>query len=142
MLLLFVAGCTIQKPMAHDPVLWSSRELSQAEIFERLEQAVREEGLPIHKANAGDGLIVTDSFDVLTDYCDCGKNLLGADYVGERRGVLRITVKQGDSTTVKFDFTTRLKILANGKFLICDSFGVLEDKLLVQAGLKPKAKTR
>ncbi len=76
------------------------------------------------------GAIVTDSFDVLPEYCDCGKNLLGAEYPGQRRGVMRVNVSDGRKITVTIDFKTRLRIRANNRLLVCTSRGVLENKLL------------
>jgi hypothetical protein len=142
LLIFLLCGCGFQKPAVHDPVLWSTREATKAKVFEQLEAALRAEGLPISRVDAAAGVIVTDSFDVLPEYCDCGKNLVGQEYPGERRGVMKITIRQGDSTTVKFDFTTRLLILANNKTLICDSHGVLEDKLLSTLRQKPEREPR
>ena len=127
---LLLLGCGFRKPAAHEPVLWGTRAATKAEVFQRLEAAMKAEGLPIAKADRGSGTIVTDSFDVLPEYCDCGLNLLGEEYPGQRRGVMTVKVSQGDSTTVKFEFQTRLTILANQKILLCGSKGVLEQKLL------------
>ncbi len=142
LLIFLLCGCGFQKPVVHDPILWSTREVTKAKVFEQLEAALRAEGLPISRADAAAGVIVTDSFDVLPEYCDCGKNLVGQEYPGERRGVMKITIRQGDSTTVKFDFTTRLQILGNNKILICDSHGVLEAKLLSSLRQESKGEPR
>lgn len=139
LILILAGGCGFQRPLEQNDIIWSSPDITRSQVFERLENAAREEGLPLRQVEPGRGLIVTDSFDVLTSYCDCGRNLLGSEYIGERRGVMKIRVTQGDSTTVRFEFITRLKITANGKFVICGSLGVLEERLLVAAGLKAKA---
>lgn len=80
--------------------------------------------------DVGKGVIVTDSFNVLPEYCDCGKNFLGAEYPGQRRGVMRVNVSDGRKITVTFDFKTKLRITANNRLLVCTSHGVLENKLL------------
>jgi hypothetical protein len=132
LLLLCLAGCGFRQPLSHEPVIWSTQKAGKAEIVRQLEQAMIREGIPIQRADPAVGTIVSDSFDVLPEYCDCGKNLLGQDFPGERRGVMKVRVTANDSTKVKFDFTTKLKILANQKIVICPSYGVLEQKLIEQ----------
>ncbi len=130
MITLLLVGCGFHKPATHEPVVYSYRSLSQEQAVTKLVAAMKAEGIPIKSDDPEKGLIVSDSFDVNEEWCDCGKNLLGEEYLGTRRGVMKVDVRRNRETTVTFDFKTRLTILANDKQLICGSLGVLEKEIL------------
>lgn len=131
---LLLASCGYRKPVEHEQVMATYQSLSRQAAVTRLTEAMVAEGIPIRSANVDRGAIISDSFEVAVDYCDCGKNLLGSDYVGTRRGVMKVNVRQNHGTTVTFEFDTELTIRANGKRLICPSLGVLERKILDRTG--------
>jgi hypothetical protein len=130
MITLLLLGCGYRKPATHEPVMHSYQNLSLEQAVTRLAAAMKAEGIPIKSEDPEKGRIVSDSFDVNEEWCDCGKNLLGEEYLGTRRGVMKVSVRRSRETTVTFDFKTRLTILANDKQLICGSLGVLEKKIL------------
>lgn len=125
-----VAGCAVQAPIVRPPVTRTYELRERQQIINGFAALLATERIGIANKDIGNGIIVTDSFDVLPSYCDCGKNLLGAEYPGERRGVMRVKVSAGWKITVAIDLKTRLRITANKKELICTSRGVLENKLL------------
>lgn len=127
--LLFV-GCGYRKPATHESVMHSYQSLSREQAVTKLVAAMKAEGIPIKSEDPEKGRIVSDSFEVNEEWCDCGKNLLGEEYPGTRRGVMKVSVRRDRETTVTFDFKTRLTILANDKQFICGSLGVLEKKIL------------
>jgi hypothetical protein len=127
---LLLVGCGYRKPATHEPVMHTYQNLSLEQAVTRVAAAMKAEGIPIKSEDPEKGRIVSDSFDVNEDWCDCGKNLLGEEYPGTRRGVMKVNFRRSRETTVTFDFKTRLTILANDKQLICGSLGVLENKIL------------
>lgn len=100
--------------------------------MQKLETILSNEHIPVLRIDRQAGTILTDSFSILPEYCDCGKNFFGAEYPGTRRGQMAISVQDANRTTVKFKFGTLLNITANNKQVICTSFGILEDKILDQ----------
>jgi hypothetical protein len=127
---LLVAGCAVRAPIMRPPVTRKYELRERRQIIEGLAALLVGERIGIATKDIGKGIIVTDSFDVLPEYCDCGKNLLGAEYPGQRRGVMKVNVSNERVITVTLELKTRLRITANNKTLICTSFGVLENRLL------------
>ena len=127
---LLLGGCAVRVPTMRPPVTRTYELRESRQIIDGLAALLTTERIVIVTKNIGKGVIVTDSFDVLPEYCDCGKNFLGAEYPGQRRGVMRVNVSNGRQITVTFDFKTRLRITANNRLLVCTSRGVLENKLL------------
>lgn len=127
---LLFGGCAVPVQTTRPPVTHTYELRERRQIFDGFAALLTAERIRIATKDIGKGIIVTDSFDVLPEYCDCGKNLLGAEYPGERRGVMRVKVSGGRIITVTIDFKTRLRITANNKQLVCTSRGVLENKLL------------
>jgi hypothetical protein len=125
-----VGGCAVRVPTMRPSVTHTYDLRERRQIFDGLAALLEADQIRIAFKDVGKGVIVTDSFDVLPEYCDCGKNLLGAEYPGRRRGVMRVNVSDGRNITVTIDLKTRLRIKANNKMLVCTSFGVLENKLL------------
>lgn len=140
LLAVFTVTCMTKEPLRRDPVLRTYQDTERREVFGRLLQALEDRKIPIKVRNEVTGVIETDSFDVLPHYCDCGKNFLGGDYPGIRRGVLRVSLSGVRPTTVKFRFETLLTITINNKHVLCSSFNVLEKEILesvdLQLGLK------
>lgn len=130
LLMLTLIACTVRKPTSREPVMAAYSQVETAQIMSALESSLKEEHIPIHKFDRTGGIIVTDSFAVLPEDCDCGKNFFGAEYPGTRRGQMTITIQGGTQKTVKFKFGTLLNITANGKQIRCTSFGTLEEKIL------------
>jgi hypothetical protein len=127
---LLLGGCAVRVPTMRPPVTRTYELRESRQIIDGLAALLTAERIGIASKNVGKGVIVTDSFDVLPEYCDCGKNFLGAEYPGQRRGVMRVNVSDGRKITVTIDFKTRLRIRANNRLLVCTSRGVLENKLL------------
>jgi hypothetical protein len=127
---LLLGGCAVRVPTMRPPVTRTYELRESRQIIDGLGALLTAERIVIATKSIGKGVIVTDSFDVLPEYCDCGKNFLGAEYPGQRRGVMRVNVSNGRQITVTFDFKTRLRITANNRLLVCTSRGVLENKLL------------
>ena len=128
--MLVFAGCAVPVQTTRPPVTHTYELRERLKIIDGLAALLTAEKIGIAVKDISKGIIVTDSFDVLPGYCDCGKNLLGAEYPGVRRGVMRAKVGEGRTITVTIDFKTRLFITANNKQLVCTSRGVLENKLL------------
>ncbi len=127
---LMVGGCAVQVQTMRPPVTRTYELRERRQIFDGLAALLVAERIGIATKDVGKGIIVTDSFDVLPEYCDCGKNLLGAEYPGQRRGVMSLKVSDGRKITITIDFKTRLRIRTNNRRLVCTSRGVLENKLL------------
>jgi hypothetical protein len=127
---LLVAGCAVRVPTMRPPVTHTYELRERRQVIDGLVALLEAEKIRIAIKDVGKGVIVTDSFNVLPEYCDCGKNFLGAEYPGQRRGVMRVNVSDGRKITVTFDFKTKLRITANNRLLVCTSHGVLENKLL------------
>jgi hypothetical protein len=127
---LLLGGCAVRVPTMRPPVTRTYELRESRQIIDGLAALLTAERIGIATKNISKGVIVTDSFDVLSEYCDCGKNFLGAEYPGQRRGVMRINVSDGRKITVTIDFKTRLLIKTNNKMMVCTSYGVLENKLL------------
>ncbi len=126
---LLMAGCAPREPLMHPLATYSYDVKERKELMDKLAGLLRAGGISIAKFDVRGGTIVSDSFDVLPQYCDCGKNLLGAEYPGQRRGVMRVNVASGTPAKVTIDLKTKLLIRANQKTVICTSYGVLEDSL-------------
>jgi hypothetical protein len=129
-MVLLLLSCGYRKPAENEPVMRTYQSLGRVEVTRILAEAMTVEGIPVKTRDVDQGVIVSDSFDVGTEYADCGKNLLGAEYPGSRTGVLRIRIKSNGGTQITFDFETRLEIAANDMTVICGSYGILEEKLL------------
>ena len=127
---LLFAGCAVPVQTMRPPVTHTFELRERRQVIDGFAALLAAERIKITTKDIGKGIIVTDSFNVLPEYCDCGKNLLGAEYPGERRGVMRLKVSDGRKITVTIDFKTRLRITANNRQLVCTSRGVLENKLL------------
>jgi len=127
---LLFGGCAVRVPTMRPPITRTYELRERRQIIDGLAAQLEAEQIRIAIKDVGKGIIVTDSFDVLPEYCDCGKNLLGAEYPGQRRGVMRVNVSDGRKITISIDFRTRLRIKANNRLLVCTSRGVLENKLL------------
>lgn len=95
-----------------------------------LKKILESENIPISSTDLQRGTIVSDSFEVLPEYCDCGMNFFGAQYPGTRRGKMRILVSGSAATRIKFEFATLLTITANNRQVKCTSFGLLEERIL------------
>lgn len=130
LLILSVAACTVRRPTERAPVLAVYPHTSAAEVIGALKTVLAEERIPVSAHATGGATIVTDSFVVLPEYCDCGRNFFGAEYPGIRRGQMKLTVTDGGTVRVKIEFATLLTITANNKHVHCTSFGILEEKLL------------
>ncbi|TFH62174.1 MAG: hypothetical protein E4G91_07735 [Candidatus Zixiibacteriota bacterium] len=128
--ILTVVGCVVPVQTTRPPITHTYELRERRQIIDELSALLVAEQIGIATKDIGKGIIVTDSFDVLPEYCDCGKNLLGAEYPGQRRGVMRVNVSDGRMITVTIYFKTRLRITANNRLLLCTSRGVLENKLL------------
>ncbi len=127
---LMVGGCAVRVPTMHPPVTHTYEFRERRQVIDGLVALLEAEKISIAIRDVGKGIIVTDSFDVLPEYCDCGKNFLGAEYPGQRRGVMRVNISDGRKIMVTIDFKTKLLITANKRLLVCTSRGVLENKLL------------
>ncbi len=125
-----VISCTVRKPLERGSIVAQFAHLPKPQLLEALTGALRAEGISVVRTDVGKGTIVTDSFEVDPQDCDCGMNFFGAEYPGSRRGQMRIDVTTGRDVTVKFDFHTLLTITANNKQVRCTSFGRLEERLL------------
>jgi hypothetical protein len=130
LVLLLVCGCAVRGPTVRPPVTHTYELREHRKIVEELAALLVAEKIKIAFKDVSKGVIVTDSFDVLPEYCDCGKNFLGAEYPGQRHGVLRVNVNDGRKIIVTIDFKTKLRIKANNKMVNCTSFGIFENKLL------------
>lgn len=130
LLILLASACTVRKPTERAPVLAVYSHTSAAQVVGALKAILAEERIPVSARSTGGATIVTDSFEVLPEYCDCGRNFFGAEYPGIRRGQMKFTVTDGGTARVKIEFATLLTITANNKHVHCTSFGILEDKLL------------
>ena len=131
---LLLGGCAVRAPIVRPPVTHTYELRERRQIIEGFAEQLTAEGIKITTKDIGKGIIVTDSFDVTPEYCDCGKNLLGAEYPGQRRGIMRVNVSNGRKITITIDFKTRLRITANNKTVVCTSYGILENKLLTNLG--------
>jgi hypothetical protein len=131
---LLLGGCAVRAPIVRPPVTHTYELRERRQIIEGFAEQLTAEGIKITTKDIGKGIIVTDSFDVTPEYCDCGKNLLGAEYPGQRRGIMRVNVSNGRKITITIDFKTRLRITANNKTVVCTSYGILENKLLANLG--------
>jgi hypothetical protein len=127
---LMVGGCAVRVPTMRPPVTRTYELRERRQVIDGLAALLEAEQIRIAIKDVGKGVIVTDSFDVLPEYCDCGRNMLGAEYPGQRRGVMRLNVSDGRKITVMIDFKTKLRITANKRLLVCTSQGVLENRLL------------
>ncbi len=112
------------------PIIRSYDHGERRSVINRLEKILAAEQIGIKSENRQNGLIVTDSLDLTPELCDCGKNMIGAEYPGHRRGVLTIKVSAGTKPVVSMDLKARLRISANNIIVQCASRGVLEEKLL------------
>jgi hypothetical protein len=108
----------------------SYHNVERKSLMDRMVRILANEKISIKSEDLRNGLISTDSFDVTPDLCDCGKNILGAEYPGQRRGVIFIKINDRKETVVTVDLKTRLRIRANNKIVLCASRGVFEEKLL------------
>lgn len=132
LLLLLVLGCTVRKPLTRDPVMATYRQTSQAKLIDALKSILDSAKIPLLRTDYAAGKIVSDSFEVLPEYCDCGKNFFGAEYPGTRRGQMVIEVSAQRDAAVSFRLGTLLNIKANNKQVHCTSFGILEEKIISQ----------
>jgi len=130
LLIVLASACTVRKPMERAPILAVYPHTSAAQVVGVLKSILAEEQIPVSARPTDGATIVTDSFEVLPEYCDCGKNFFGAEYPGIRRGQMKFTVTDGGTARVKIEFATLLTVTANNKQVHCTSFGILEDKLL------------
>lgn len=95
-----------------------------------LSKILAERKIPVLRSDLQHGTIVSDSFEVQPEYCDCGMNFFGAQYPGRRRGQMRIAISGDREISVKFEFATLLTIRANNRQVKCTSFGILEGEIL------------
>ncbi|MGB5137389.1 MAG: hypothetical protein WBP29_02540, partial [Candidatus Zixiibacteriota bacterium] len=91
-----------------------------------------ERKIPIARRDLQRGIIVTDSFEVIPEQCDCGVNFFGAEYLGTRRGRMDIVVSGESEIDIEFKFGTLLTIKANNQQVKCTSSGILEEEILKQ----------
>ena len=129
-MILLIAGCTVRKPTERSAVARTYDIVERNELIEELTRIMNEEGIQVKSQNIREGTIVSDSFDVLPEFCDCGRNFFGAEYPGQRRGVMKVKISGTRAFKLTFDFHTKLVITANNKQVLCTSFGILEEKLL------------
>lgn len=130
LLIAAVVSCTTRRPTMREQVAAEYQRGSRAEVMETLKQILESEKIPIAAIDRQRGTIVSDSFEVLPEYCDCGMNFFGAQYPGTRRGKMRILVSGNVETRIKFEFATLLTIIANNRQVNCTSFGLLEERIL------------
>lgn len=130
LMLSAVVGCATQTPTMRPPVTRTLGIAERAQVVEVVCELLEAEKIGIAAKNIGRGIVVTDSFDLPAEYCDCGKNLLGAEYPGKRRGVMRWEISGNRSITITVRFHPQLRISTNNILVKCSSTGVLEDKLL------------
>lgn len=115
-----------------EPIVAEYRLDNRGKVVAAMAHILETEKIPIARTDISGGIIVTDSFEVEPEYCDCGMNFFGAQYPGTRRGKMRIVVSGNAETRIKFEFGTLLAITANKRQVKCTSFGVLEERLLTQ----------
>jgi hypothetical protein len=130
LVLLAITGCASRGPISRPPVTRTVDVQERHRVTEKLAELLTAEKIGIASRDAAKGLIVTDSFDVPVEYCDCGKNLLGAEYPGKRRGMMRLEISGGKGTAITIHFRPLLRITANDMLVQCSSSGLLEEKLL------------
>ncbi len=107
-------------------------QTSRGKLLDDLKSILDSAKIPLLRIDRTAGVIVSDSFEVRPEYCDCGKNFFGAEYPGTRRGQLVIEVSAQDDAVVSFRFWTLLNIKANNKQVHCTSFGILEAEIISQ----------
>ena len=129
---LAVLSCAVRKPTQRESVVAEYQHSKRAEVLSALSKILADRKIPIAKTDATHGSIVTDSFEVIPEYCDCGMNFFGAQYPGTRRGQMRITIRGEGEVTIKFEFETLLTIRTNNRKVKCTSFGILENEILKQ----------
>ena len=131
-LIAMAVSCTTRRPTMREPIVAEFQRSNRAEVMETLKRILESEKIPISGTDLQRGTIVSDSFEVLPEYCDCGMNFFGAQYPGTRRGKMRILVSGSAETKVKFEFATLLTITANNRQVKCTSFGLLEERILTE----------
>ncbi len=129
-LVALAVSCTTRRPTMREPIVAEFRQSNRAEVMAALKKILESENIPISSTDLQRGTIVSDSFEVLPEYCDCGMNFFGAQYPGTRRGKMRILVSGSAATRIKFEFATLLTITANNRQVKCTSFGLLEERIL------------
>lgn len=129
---LAVLSCAVRKPTQRESVVAEYQHSKRAEVMAALVKILSDRKIPIARTNVTHGSIVTDSFEVIPEYCDCGMNFFGAQYPGTRRGQMRITIRGEGEVTIKFEFETLLTIRTNNRKVTCTSFGILENEILQQ----------
>lgn len=130
LIVLMIAGCASRVPTVHPPVTRTFELQERQQIIEQLAALLAVEKIRVVSKDVARGIVVTDSFDVPAEYCDCGKNLLGAEYPGKRRGMMRFEIGGKQTITMTIHFAPQLRISANNILVKCSSSGVLEEKLL------------
>ncbi len=131
-LIAAAVSCTTRRPTIREPIVAEFQRSNRAEVMETLKKILESEKIPISSTDLQKGTIVSDSFEVLPEYCDCGMNFFGAQYPGTRRGKMRILVSGSAETKIKFEFATLLTITANNRQVNCTSFGLLEERILTE----------
>ncbi|MGB5107857.1 MAG: hypothetical protein WBP42_14215 [Candidatus Zixiibacteriota bacterium] len=131
-LTLAVFSCAVRKPVVHDPVIARYQFNNRSEIIAAVSKVLAERKIPIARRDLQRGIIVTDSFEVIPEQCDCGVNFFGAEYLGTRRGRMDIVVSGESEIDIEFKFGTLLTIKANNQQVKCTSSGILEEEILKQ----------
>ena len=129
---LAVLSCAVRKPTQRESVIAEYQHSRRAEVMTALGKILADRKIHIARTDATHGSIVTDSFEVIPEYCDCGMNFFGAQYPGTRRGQMRITISGEREVAIKFEFGTLLTIRTNNRKVKCTSFGILENEILQQ----------
>ena len=129
---LALLSCAVRRPTQRESVIAEYQHSKRAEVLSALSKILADRKIPLAKTDATHGSIVTDSFEVIPEYCDCGMNFFGVQYPGTRRGQMRITISGAREITIKFEFGTLLTIRANNRQVKCTSFGILENEILQQ----------
>lgn len=139
MLLLSICyclSCAYKSPESHGEIVGSYSSVEKQRVWEAVLLTLEQMEIPVARKDFGRGTIFSDSFDVTPEQVDCGKNFFGADYVGTRRGVLKITIREKEEIRIEFELEALLTIKANNKQVECTSFGSLEEEILQSVELK------
>ncbi len=131
-LIAAAVSCTTRRPTMREPIVTEFHRSDRAAVMETLTKILESQKIPVSRSDLQKGTIVTDSFDVIPEDCDCGMNFFGAQYPGTRRGRMRILVSGSAETKIKFEFATLLTITANNRQVNCTSFGLLEERILTE----------
>ncbi len=140
LLLWLGPSCAYKTPESHDRVLGRYTSSEKQRVWDAVLQVLEQKQIPVATRSFGEGTIVSDSISFTPEQIDCGKNFFGADYIGTRKGVLRIMIRQKSGVEIEFRLKSILTIAANNKQVECNSFGALEREILdavdLQLGLK------